>query len=81
MPRKKSKRTKRKAAVEKMDKRFSCLVCHREFMVVCVVNHLVGTGAAKCLACPASFKCPVNRLSQPIDVYSEWVDTQEAKWD
>ncbi len=35
-------------------------------------------GTLKCKICGQSFQTPINSLSQPIDLYSDWVDACEA---
>lgn len=79
MARKKSQRGKRRVIPQKKEKRFSCLECNREQMVVCALDHSKCKGLAKCLLCNYIFECPINRLSQAIDVYAAWVDYKEHK--
>ncbi|GME97891.1 unnamed protein product [Ambrosiozyma monospora] len=35
-------------------------------------------GTLNCKICGQSFQSPINSLSQPIDIYSDWVDACEA---
>ncbi|KAI5185856.1 hypothetical protein NEHOM01_1106 [Nematocida homosporus] len=77
MARKKSQRGPKRIIKPKEEKRFSCLECNREATVQCRVDHQRNRGQAVCLACSVTFECTTNRLSQPIDVYSEWVDSIE----
>jgi len=79
MSRKKSKRVVKKPTREKQEKKFSCLDCNRENVVVCSINSTKNQGKAKCTYCGASFYCATNRLSHAIDVYSEWIDSREEK--
>ncbi|KAI5179699.1 hypothetical protein NEOKW01_0162 [Nematocida sp. AWRm80] len=79
MARKKTKRVVKRAVKPKEENRFSCLECNREQSVTCKVDHITNTGYASCSLCKYTFQCSIMHLSQPIDVYSEWADTREAK--
>lgn len=35
-------------------------------------------GTLLCKVCGQSFQSPINSLSEPIDIYSDWVDACEA---
>ena len=37
-----------------------------------------GIGSLACRLCAASFQMPIHHLSEPIDVFSEWLDDCEA---
>jgi transcription elongation factor Elf1 len=38
-----------------------------------------GVGSLVCNSCPVTFQTSINSLSEPIDVYSQWIDaTEEA---
>lgn len=67
--------TKKKPTVAKV---FDCLFCdHRETVEV-AMNYRDGTGTLRCRQCGESRQYPINSLSAPIDVYSEWVDETDA---
>ena len=36
------------------------------------------TGRVQCMKCFEDFQASINFLSEPIDVYNEWVDACEA---
>ncbi|CDK28436.1 unnamed protein product [Kuraishia capsulata CBS 1993] len=37
-----------------------------------------GVGLLHCKICGQNFQTPINSLSQPVDIYSDWVDACEA---
>jgi transcription elongation factor Elf1 len=37
-----------------------------------------GIGSLSCRLCGASYQMPIHHLSEPIDVFSEWLDDCEA---
>jgi Transcription elongation factor Elf1 like len=37
----------------------------------------LGIGFLTCKVCGQSFQAPLNHLTQPIDIYCEWVDATE----
>ncbi|CAI0560102.1 unnamed protein product [Linum tenue] len=79
MGKRKSSATKKLAAkkpkhAEKLEKVFSCPFCG---FVDCVDPHLdkeVGIATLRCFRCDASYTTRMNRLTEPIDVFSEWID-------
>lgn len=79
MAKRKAKRVKKKFVPLRADKKFSCLECHREQMVECRLDYQRDKGRARCGACECVFVCDINKLSQPIDVYSEWVDSKAQR--
>lgn len=47
--------------------------------VECKLNLTSNLGTVKCRICDASYQTEITHLTDPIDVYSEWVDkTEEA---
>ncbi|KCZ75771.1 hypothetical protein H311_03242 [Anncaliia algerae PRA109] len=76
MGRKKTLRSKmkRKSAKSGLESRFNCPECSNENVVQCKVDKKINRGTAYCTICNASFTCKINNLSQPIDVYSNWID-------
>ncbi|EJU05653.1 Elf1-domain-containing protein [Dacryopinax primogenitus] len=56
---------------------FQCLFCNHNESVVCKLDKTEGLGQLHCKVCGQRFSCTVNYLSEPIDVYSEWIDASE----
>ncbi|KAG7806878.1 hypothetical protein KL921_004672 [Ogataea angusta] len=67
-----------KKVKQKLDTQFSCLFCNHEKSVNCTMDKKINIGSLSCKICGQSFQTPINSLSQPIDIYSDWVDACEA---
>ena len=79
---------RRKKAVKKVAKRvkyvvakvFKCLFCNHDKSVVCSMDNKSMTGLLRCTVCDAKFQTQINSLSEPIDLFTEWLDdTTEAQ--
>ncbi|KAI6238934.1 Transcription elongation factor 1-like protein [Aphelenchoides fujianensis] len=88
MAKKKSKRkapTKAKI-IEPLDTQFNCPFCNHE--KVCEVklqvlsssssDRIRNIGFIECRVCTETFQTSINYLSEPIDVYSDWIDACES---
>ena len=77
---------RRKASQKKLKKKrptvatvFKCLFCNHERSVECTLKHKEKIGLLKCRICGEEYQTRIHYLSEPIDVYSEWLDaTDEA---
>jgi len=56
---------------------FDCPFCNHEKTVECKIDKDRSVGVVRCNVCDANFQMMVNYLSEPVDVYSEWVDQCE----
>lgn len=63
-----------------VSKTFKCLFCSQDQAVVCKMDKFKSrTGHLQCTACDAEFTSSrVNNLSEPIDIYHEWLDKLAA---
>jgi len=66
-----------KKAKAKVDTTFDCPFCNHKQTVECKMNYETNLGNIKCRVCAATFQCDIHHLSDPIDVYSEWIDQTE----
>jgi len=66
-----------KIKLKPLETSFQCLFCHHNESVVCKLDKTEGLGQLHCKVCGQRFSCTVNYLSEPIDVYSEWIDASE----
>mmetsp|Transcript_4139 Transcript_4139/g.4279 ORF Transcript_4139/g.4279 Transcript_4139/m.4279 type:complete len:96 (-) Transcript_4139:165-452(-) len=62
---------KKKASVARV---FKCLFCNHQDVVSCQMDMKSMTGELSCRICDAKFQTSINNLSDPIDVFSEWLD-------
>ncbi|KAL6768751.1 hypothetical protein ACKKBG_A16050 [Auxenochlorella protothecoides x Auxenochlorella symbiontica] len=61
----------------KLDVTFACPFCNADKSVTCTMDRERGVGSVSCTQCSASFAVKIHTLSEPIDVYSDWIDECE----
>ena len=79
MGRRRSKRKpppKRKM-IEELETQFTCPFCNSERSCTVEMNHDHKLGKISCNVCGEDFKTTINYLTEPLDVYSEWIDACE----
>ncbi|KAJ1807320.1 hypothetical protein LPJ75_004830 [Coemansia sp. RSA 2598] len=80
MGKRKSSRKVVKKERPKLDTTFACLFCNHENTISVSMDKDRRVGNLKCRICSASYQAAINHLSEPVDVYSEWIDAcEEAK--
>ncbi|KXS99380.1 hypothetical protein AC578_8994 [Pseudocercospora eumusae] len=72
--RKKSSRGPVKKKKEVLGTTFKCVFCNHENSVSVKIDKKAGVGNLSCKSCSQSFQTGTNYLSQPVDVYSDWID-------
>ncbi|CAG2101809.1 unnamed protein product [Medioppia subpectinata] len=80
MAKRKSKRkpvTTRKA-IQPLDTLFNCPFCNHEKSCEVKMDRTRNSGRISCRICLEDFQSTINYLSEPIDVYSEWIDACES---
>ncbi|KAJ1975040.1 hypothetical protein H4R34_004489 [Dimargaris verticillata] len=77
MGKRKSARKPVKKEKVRLDKVFDCLFCNHEKSIVVKLDREHKIGHINCRVCPAAYQAPINYLSDPIDVYSDWIDACE----
>ncbi|RYG66137.1 hypothetical protein EON64_10440 [archaeon] len=79
---------RRKKAAKKVVKKkrptvakiFKCLFCNHNKSVSCQLDFKTSDGTLSCSVCDAIYKTKIHDLTQPIDVFTEWLDeTAEAQ--
>ncbi|CAK8530617.1 unnamed protein product [Lathyrus oleraceus] len=66
-----------KKRMDKLDTSFSCPFCNHGSSVECRIDMKNLIGEASCSICQENFSTTITALSEPIDVYSEWIDECE----
>ncbi|KQK19597.1 transcription elongation factor 1 homolog [Brachypodium distachyon] len=66
-----------KKRMDKLDTVFSCPFCNHGSSVECRIDMKNLIGEANCRICQENFSTTVNALTEPIDIYSEWIDECE----
>mmetsp|Transcript_4345 Transcript_4345/g.6499 ORF Transcript_4345/g.6499 Transcript_4345/m.6499 type:complete len:86 (-) Transcript_4345:312-569(-) len=77
--RKKSTKKMAKKKRPKVPTTFKCPFCCHENVVECKMHWNEGTGELSCRICGANFQSAINYLTEPIDLFSEWIDACEAE--
>eukprot|EP00052_Salpingoeca_macrocollata_P035299 m.14238 g.14238 ORF g.14238 m.14238 type:complete len:149 (+) comp7800_c0_seq1:136-582(+) len=79
MGRKKSKRkAPPKKSAGKLATQFSCPFCNHENACEVKIDKTRNFGTVTCKVCSESFQTRTTYLSEPIDVYTSWIDACEA---
>lgn len=60
-----------------MEVTFNCPFCNSHKSVSCTLDWDTERGTVECSECKLGFTCNINHLSEPIDIYHEWVDQCE----
>lgn len=76
--RKTSSRGPVKKLKQRLDTQFTCLFCNHEKAINCTIDKKTNIGTLTCKICGQSFQTAINTLSEPIDIYSSWIDACEA---
>ncbi|GAA5991964.1 hypothetical protein JCM11641_002026 [Rhodosporidiobolus odoratus] len=61
-----------------LDKSFRCVFCAHQGSVTCKMDTKNHVGRLDCKDCNQTFTMDINHLSEPVDVYSAWIDACEA---
>lgn len=79
MGRRKSKRSAgpKKKNIEPLDTLFDCPFCNHEKSCSVKIDRARNTGRIQCAVCMEDFQATINYLSEPLDVYNEWIDACE----
>ncbi|KAJ3936813.1 MAG: hypothetical protein NXY57DRAFT_884974 [Lentinula lateritia] len=76
--RKKSSRKPAPARVKvPLDTAFTCLFCHHDKSVTVRIDRKEGVAQLICRVCDQRYQSKVNHLTEPIDIYSEWIDAAD----
>ncbi|KAJ3503484.1 hypothetical protein NMY22_g18235 [Coprinellus aureogranulatus] len=81
----KRKKSSRKPAPARqkvpLDTTFTCLFCHHDKSVSVRMDRKEGVATLVCKVCDQRFQSKVNHLTEPVDIYSEWIDACDAAQD
>ncbi|XP_043717133.1 transcription elongation factor 1 homolog [Telopea speciosissima] len=75
--RKSSAKPAPKKKMEKLESVFNCPFCNHEKSVNCTIDRKEMIGELTCCICQEKYSTAINNLSEPIDIYSEWIDECE----
>ncbi|GAQ77872.1 hypothetical protein KFL_000050090 [Klebsormidium nitens] len=66
-----------KAVQPKVPTTFRCPFCNHDQSVDCRLDKKSGTGELRCRICDEHYRVRINNLTEPIDIYAEWIDELE----
>ncbi|KZC10260.1 PREDICTED: transcription elongation factor 1 homolog [Dufourea novaeangliae] len=80
MGRRKSKRKppSKKKAIQPLDTQFNCPFCNHEKSCEVKMDKPRNTARITCRVCLEDFQTTINLLSEPLDVYNDWIDACET---
>ncbi|RDX56660.1 Elf1-domain-containing protein [Polyporus arcularius HHB13444] len=61
-----------------LETNFTCLFCHHDKSVSVRINRKEGVAQLLCKICDQRYQSKANHLTEPIDIYSEWIDAADA---
>ncbi|KIJ69380.1 hypothetical protein HYDPIDRAFT_145377 [Hydnomerulius pinastri MD-312] len=65
-------------ARQPLDTAFTCLFCNHDKSVTVRLDRKEGVAQLVCRVCDQRYQSKVNHLTEPIDIYSEWIDAADA---
>ena len=74
MGKRKSSKVIKKVKREVVAKIFDCPFCNHERSVECKFDKIAETAMLFCRMCKVTYLTTINNLTEPIDVFSEWID-------
>jgi len=80
MGRRKSKRKPgpKKKNIVPLDILFNCPFCNHEKSCEVKMDKTKNAAKIQCTICLEDFQATINFLSEPLDVYNDWIDACEA---
>ncbi|XP_022313847.2 transcription elongation factor 1 homolog isoform X1 [Crassostrea virginica] len=64
--------------IQALDTMFNCPFCNHEKSCEVKMDRERNTGFITCTVCLEDYQTSINYLSEPIDVYSDWIDACET---
>lgn len=61
-----------------LETQFTCPFCNHAKSCDVKMDRARKTGLISCTVCLEEFQTPITNLSEPVDVYSDWIDACEA---
>ncbi|KAI1702522.1 transcription elongation factor elf1 like domain-containing protein [Ditylenchus destructor] len=64
-------------AIQPLPTEFNCPFCNAEKVCEVKIDKVRRLGTVSCRKCHETFTTSIHRLSEPVDVYSDWIDACE----
>ena len=72
-----SKMAQRKKPAPKLDTTFCCPFCNHPGGVSCTIDLKLFVATAVCYVCQEAYHTTAHYLTEPVDVYHDWIDACE----
>lgn len=72
--RKKSTKPPPRAKDPTLERTFDCFFCGHEKTVESMIDRKKDVGRVSCTSCGAGHHMKVNPLTEPVDIYTDWID-------
>mmetsp|Transcript_4213 Transcript_4213/g.12170 ORF Transcript_4213/g.12170 Transcript_4213/m.12170 type:complete len:89 (+) Transcript_4213:238-504(+) len=79
MGKRKSSKPPPKKQKPKLATTFSCPFCNSDGSVSCNFDRDREVGTVACNVCQSSYTTRITKISEAVDVYSDWIDACEAE--
>jgi len=79
MGRRKSRKVQKAKPKPKVPSVFDCPFCNHAKSVSCTMRKESNSAKLRCSVCDESFEANINPLSQPVDIYCQWLDECEKE--
>ncbi|KAK3234976.1 hypothetical protein CYMTET_54797 [Cymbomonas tetramitiformis] len=77
MGKRKSKAPTETKKILKVPTSFNCPFCNHGSSVECRIDREAENGEVRCRVCSEGFQMKINNLTDPVDIYSDWIDECE----
>ena len=72
-----SKMAPRKKPAPKLDITFCCPFCNHPDSVACTIDLKLLVATAVCYVCEEAYHTTAHYLTEPVDIYHDWIDACE----
>ena len=79
MGKRKSSKPPPKKKKPKLDSTFNCPFCNSNKSVGADFDYERNIATVSCGICAVTYSTPIDPLTEPVDVYSAWIDACEAE--
>eukprot|EP00158_Paraphelidium_tribonemae_P000894 Partr_v1_DN23627_c0_g1_i1_m18921 putative elongation factor 1 homolog len=62
-----------------LDKQFTCHFCNHDESIECRLDREHSIGSLACRSCGVTWQTNIHNLTEPVDIYSDWIDACEEE--
>lgn len=79
MGKRKSSKPPPKKQKPKLATTFACPFCNSDSSISCQFDRVREVGTVSCSVCKSTFTTKISKISEAVDVYSDWIDACEEE--